>query len=348
MDRVSFLVNQVAHYSSDELQVLSEKILALLQSSQENVMPPIKHSTVCQRCGSKRISKYGKDRKGHQRYKCSGCATTFIETSYTPIAYSHYDLNRWKKYISMMLSGASIQKSAEACGISYRTAFIWRHKILNALQKDQNGRTLGGIVEVDDLFMSINYKGNHTKSKRFCMPRPAYKRGTDNRSSSGGKACVMCAVERNGQTYAEVLGKGNATESQLAYAFADRIVQDSIVLTDKAHTFKRFFETLNVENIRLASHTNPRSMISPPEVRGALHIQNVNNLHARFRRFLRPYNGVATKYLNHYIGLFVWLENHKKISGFNAERDLFFDLFKEPNYVRSKDIFALQPIPQAA
>jgi hypothetical protein len=37
-------------------------------------------------------------------------------------------------------------------------------------------------------------------------------------------------------------------------------------------------------------------------VRGAVHIQNVNAYHSRFKNWLHHFNGVATKYLENYLG----------------------------------------------
>ena len=54
-----------------------------------------------------------------------------------------------------------------------------------------------------------------------------------------------------------------------------------------------------------------------PEVKDGMHIQHVNAMHMNIRRFLRPYCGVSTKYLENYISLYVWLKNvaaHRKRS----------------------------------
>ena len=45
--------------------------------------------------------------------------------------------------------------------------------------------TLDGIIEADETFFAISYKGNHSKSKTFAMPRKAHKRG----HSTHIKAC---------------------------------------------------------------------------------------------------------------------------------------------------------------
>ena len=54
-------------------------------------------------------------------------------------------------------------------------------------------------------------------------------------------------------------------------------------------------------------------------VRGSVHIQNVNAYHSRFKNWLRHFNGVATKYLENYLG-WRWAIDLKRID--NAERFL--------------------------
>jgi len=43
-------------------------------------------------------------------------------------------------------------------------------------------------------------------------------------------------------------------------------------------------------------------------VEKVFHIQNVNAYHGRFKTWLRPFNGVATKYLPNYLGWYRWLD----------------------------------------
>ena len=62
------------------------------------------------------------------------------------------DLSVWEQYIDCMMNGLSIRKTAVACGIHRNTAFLWRHKILDALQNMADDVTLDGIIEADELF----------------------------------------------------------------------------------------------------------------------------------------------------------------------------------------------------
>jgi len=41
------------------------------------------------------------------------------------------------------------------------------------------------------------------------------------------------------------------------------------------------------------------------------HISHINSIHSLFKGWLRPFNGVSTKYLANYIHWFRWLQNYK-------------------------------------
>ena len=348
MDRVRQILAQVKNLNENELKRISESLLQMLGHTNGVYGVSVKQIENCRKCGNNRIVKFGKDKNGKQRYKCKCCGATFTETSFSVVSKTRYSEYVWKKYITLLLVGASLEECAYRCGISVRTAFIWRHKILNALQQDQNNRVFAGIVEADEMFVPISYKGNHKNSKRFVMPRAPFKRGSDNRSNKVPKACIMCAVERNGQSYGEVLGVGQPTIKMIDHAFGKRIIPDSIILADGALAIKNYFaKKVDVELIRLQSTADGSRHSKIPEVRGIYHIQTVNNFHNRLNRFLRRYNGVSTKYLNHYVGLFVWIENHKAMNS-KLEISLITDISKNNTYVPAVNLFARAPVPCVA
>ena len=207
---------------------------------------------------------------------------------------------------------------------------------------------MAGIIEADEKYYPISYKGNHKKSKTFTMPRESYKRGTDNRSNNVPKACVMCAVERNGQSYSEVLGAGQSTTKMVNYAFEKRVAPDSIMLSDGGRALFNYFSKKNdVDLITLKSSVSGSHKGGDPEIRGIYHIQTVNNFQKRLDDFLHHYNGVATKYLNHYVGLFVWIENHKKMEATLGD-SLKRYMEDRAAYVPANSLFRMAPIPSVA
>ena len=62
------------------------------------------------------------------------CGSSFVTNTNSITAGTRKKLETWKKYIGYMIQGLPVRKTAEICGIHRNTAFIWRHKILDALQ----------------------------------------------------------------------------------------------------------------------------------------------------------------------------------------------------------------------
>lgn len=348
MGSVSQILNIAKCLSDKELKRISDALLKMLGKASGVYGASAQKVEKCRKCGAEKIVKFGKDKNGKQRYKCKCCGATFTETSFSAISRTRHSKEDWEIYIHLLLKGTSLEECAFQCGISVRTAFIWRHKILSTLQHDQDNRIMAGIVEADEKYIPVSYKGNHKKSKNFVMPRESFKRGSDNHSNNYPKACVMCAVERNGQSYGEVLGAGASTTKMVNHAFEKRIAPDSIMLSDGGKGVANYFaKKADIDHIVLKSSMSGSHKGGDPEIRGIYHIQTVNNFHKRLDDFLRGYTGVATKYLNHYVSLFVWIENHKKMET-RLEESLEVYIAKKSTYVTASELFHLAPVPSIA
>ena len=295
---------------------------------------------ICRKCGSVHVVKNGKDIHGHTRYLCRDCSKTFGALSSSVVSRTHKDADTWQEYIKCLLQGLSIAKSAEICGIAIQTAFTWRHKILNALTEYSFSTSYTGLVEMDELFMRISYKGNHKNSKTFSMPRKPFKRGTDNVcTSSNSKACVLCVVQRDKSFSGIIPCRGAINKPLLEQLFENKVSDESIILTDGYRAYNQYFRTTNVEHVVLPTNNHK------PTVKGVFHINNVNALHHRFRKFLEKYNGVSTKYLHNYLALFLWLENNKY---YDKESILNEELTKSASYISGSSLSELAPIPELA
>ena len=265
--------------------------------------------SACVHCGAIHFIKHGKDAKGNTRYLCKECGKTFTALTDTALKGTHKDAATWKAYVENMLEGRSLAECAKRCGISIPTAHVWRHKILNALSDESFDHEYSGMLEMDEMFVRISYKGNHKKSKDFVMPRKSHHRGSDGcYPSNKEKGSVLCIVER-GKGFSGVIPcRGMMNFPLLKNLFGERLSDESVVMTDGWNTYKQYFSTTNAQHIVLS----PQPKTHKPTVIGPYHINNVNALHHRFRDFMKPYNGVSTKFLKNYLALFLWLENHKE------------------------------------
>lgn len=112
-----------------------------------------------------------------------------------------------------------LRECARRCEISLDTAFKWRHRLLDSLQKIHGAVRLAGVVEVDEVYFSISYKG----SKKFpaqLAGREPKKRGTRStkRGLSQEKVCVPTAVNLNGKSTGVVCNLGKPTTGDLKAA----------------------------------------------------------------------------------------------------------------------------------
>ena len=76
------------------------------------------------------------------------------------MSHTHKGYDVWNSYINCMLQNKSLWESSKISNISYATSFNWRHKICDALSFMNKDEQLRGIVEADETFFLVSYKGN--------------------------------------------------------------------------------------------------------------------------------------------------------------------------------------------
>lgn len=250
------------------------------------------NNTTCPDCHSENFVKNGKNR-GIQRLKCKDCGTTFGLRTNTVVHYSHKPLVLWERYIQLMFDGYSIRKIAKELKIANATAFYWRHKILSALKKITKSN-LSGIVEADETYLALSFKG-----QKSGLPRRARRRGrqTKKRGTSKDQVCVLTAIDRDKNNWMKPVCLGNLSKKYLEGDFANAIAKDAVLVTDNQASYPSFAAKRYMTHECLYSRQPPR---------GAYHLQNVNSLHWQLKRFMGRFNGVATKYLDNYLVFWQW------------------------------------------
>lgn len=246
----------------------------------------------CPHCSHLKFIKIGKTRNV-QRYKCKRCNKTFGLNTNTFIHKTHKPLSTWDRYIQLMNAAFPISYIAKELRISTRTVFYWRHKILNAL-KQIGSPQLNGIVEVDETFFRLSYKG-----QKQGLPRKARKRGgqAKKRGISKEQVCVLTAIDRNKNNWMKSVCLGRISTQNLEDDFIGKVTADSVLVTDKHSSYTRFCKDQGLQHE--SAHASSLR-------RGAYHLQNVNSLHSQIKRFMKRFNGVATKYLDNYLVYWQW------------------------------------------
>ena len=109
--------------------------------------------------GSSGVVRHGKS-AGLCRFRCrsASCGRTFHALTGTNLAGLRHK-SKWSVFEACLRDRLTLHQSAERCGISYRTAFLWRNRLLG---KQQKGSSLKGIVEMDETYFLESCKGDHS------------------------------------------------------------------------------------------------------------------------------------------------------------------------------------------
>lgn len=267
----------------------------------------------CPHCQSTKNQKWG-TYKGRIRYKCTNCSKTFNELTGTAFHYLH-NHQKALEYITQMVSGKNLRTIAQACGISLKTAFDWRHKFMHALNQVDTPK-LKNEVQVDELFFPLSYKGLTGLEDK--IGRKALKRGTT-RPKKKNQAIVLVAIDQQKEMHLTHTGQGTLTKKMVKKSL-DKFIRKQrlnqkkerlIFCSDRHLAYVDFAKKKRVKHITLASNYDQYVTAD------GYSLASVNSLHNQLRRWLRPFYGVATKYLQRYLDYFHIIQ---KIKNF---KDLF-------------------------
>lgn len=182
----------------------------------------------------------------------------------------------------------TLRPAAKQCRVNLKTAFHWRHRLLQAIEDDQ-APELSGITELDETFFRESFKGQKKN-----LPRAARKRGNDKKSECR-KIPVMVARDRSDATVDAVLENESADE--LCKHLNGRINIEAVVCADASLAHEKLARKLGFIFKELVTSSDHRVLD------GVFHLQHVNSYHSHLKEWIRGiFHGVATKYLSHYLG----------------------------------------------
>ncbi|MCF6223421.1 MAG: IS1595 family transposase [Flavobacteriaceae bacterium] len=252
----------------------------------------------CPHCSSAKVYRRGKQR-GIQMYRCNDCSKWYSETTGTPL----YDIklkSKWQSYLNCMEQGMPIKKIAAKLNISIQTSFDWRHKILSSLSQF-TPTELSGQVECDELELALSSKGSKS------LERKPKKRGTDFKRNQGKDIIttvqVVTAVQRNGEKYLRAVQTKRLSKKDIEKVFEGKLADNTTLITDKHHSYKAFAKdnpSIKHKSLLAKDHVDEKDK--------TIHLQSVNNTHKQVREFLKPFNGVSSKYLQNYLNWYAYMD----------------------------------------
>lgn len=242
---------------------------------------------VCPHCGGAKLVRNG-SASGLQRYKCRACQRSFNALSTTPLARLRMKA-KWLTQQEVLQQALTVHQAAAELAVSPSTAFRWRHRFLR-LAQPVKAPALTGVVEADETFFLRSSKGQRPGRK-------ARKRGGRVSRERRGEDLmpVLVARDRSGAT-ADFLLEA-VSKRCLSEALKPRIHSDAILCTDGSAAMAAAANELRVQHEVLNLSAGER-------VRGPWHIQNANAYHGRLKGWIARFKGVATDYLQSYLGWF--------------------------------------------
>jgi transposase-like protein len=242
----------------------------------------------CPHCGCARKHRCGQA-SGLQRFRCLRCGRSHNALTKTPLARLRKK-ECWLPYLQCVLESRTVRDAAQVVRVHRTTSFRWRHRFVPGAMRDRP-TTLSAIVEVDETYRLESQKGSRS------LTRPPRKRGgaAKRRGVNREHDCLLVARDRSGRTLDFHTGRGQVTAAQVSRCLNPVLADDVLLITDGAAVYRHFAEQAGITHEAV-------NVTAGVRVRGAIHVQNVNGWHSRFKSWLVRFRGVASRYLIHYSG----------------------------------------------
>jgi transposase-like protein len=303
----------ISSLSASEKELLEKRLADPIPPDTPNtetvVGPPEKPS--CPDCKSELVKGHGKYR-GRSRYKCLACGRTFNDLTKTPLAGLHAENHdKMRQFAAHMADGGDpLRKNARDFDVNLRTAFNWRHKVLQGYSVAPT-RTLKGIAEADETFFLYSEKGDRRVAKRR---RPRKRGGKAAKAGINDEQVpVIVGCDREGELILGVAGRGRISLKQIERVLGNRIDSEATLCTDSHSSFRKFAKTHHLK-IKPANTSKGKRV-----VKDIYHIQHVNSAHTRLKTWIARFNGVSTKRLDNYAQWYGLLEETKSLANQSEE-----------------------------
>lgn len=283
------LVDQLSSLTKEQRDAIVEAVKTRASATDAISLIDARFATApqCPHCQSKSVGTWSKP-KPLTRYMCKSCNTTFSALTGTPLETLRRR-DAWLEYAQCLADGISLRKAAKRCGIVLDTAFRWRHRFLQ-VPKDKKAKALSGIVEADETFFLKSQKG-----ARHVVGRAPRKRG--GKASKPGKSDehqpVLIARDRTGATTDAMIATvdGDSIKGHLVGV----VQKETLLITDGEKAYAALAKTCALMHVWIIASKGEH-------VWQGYHIQNVNAYTSNLKSWMVRFRGVATKYLDSYLG----------------------------------------------
>ena len=279
------IIENIEILGSNDFRVLREKIDSIITKKRvSNYLETEFDELECPTCKSKNINRWGK-RSDMQRYRCKKCKRTFNSLTNTSLARLRRK-GHWIEYAECIKEGLTIREAALICGIHKNTSFRWRHRFIGNYKKIK-AKELKGIVEFQESDFKVSFKG-----AKKCLE--VDKKLEFNLNSH---VSLIVGYDRNDNVFDDLLN--GLTIDRVENSIKRIITKDSLFCSFDRDLYKLLAQSLPLRHGTLNENKGEKIK------KNVVHIKNVDNYNNRFKEWIyKHFKGVATKYLQNYVGWF--------------------------------------------
>lgn len=275
-----------------------QELIALLQKELSEKSTTERIVETCPNCTGTNFIKHGSF-QNRTRYKCKDCKKTFTSLTGTSISWLK-KTELWEDFITLTLEDKTLREIAKDLNLSTKTVLQWRHRTFNALNNIFS-KSFVGITETDDLHTKFNQKGikRTIRKNGKKLPNPKFiQLGKRKRGDSDHSVKVLVMLDRKKTIDMKIAKRGRISTKDIKRVIdINRINETVCIVSDKHPSIIKACRDLEIENI---------SFLAQDHVVKHAHVQNLNNLIARFKKWIYTnFNNVSTKYLQNYLNMFM-------------------------------------------
>lgn len=254
--------------------------------------PETDGDAVCPRCGC--VETY--DIPTRRKFKCVGCHHQFSVTSGTIFASRKLSFTDLLAAIVIFVNGAkgvSALQVSRDLDVQYKTAFVLSHKLREAMAREQQGRTLDGVVEIDGAYFGGYVKPENRKEDRVDR-RLSFNR-------SGKRQCVVVMRERKGRSLPFVV----ANEGDAVPYVRDHVANLAILHADEGSGWDALHAGWMTERVNHSVQFFDKGACT----------NQAESYFSRLRRMeIGTHHHIAGPYLASYAREASWREDNRRVS----------------------------------
>lgn len=242
---------------------------------------------------------------GRQRYRCTACERTFSTFTGTALHYLKR-IDAWAGFVLAVQQSLTLRAAALANGVHRDTAFRWRHRFLAAVERGDRV-VLHGEVAIGFTWFRYSRKGQKRGYQTAACSLTADPMAVRSEGHPGDRVWVVLAKDGRGLSISSVVGSAAPGTRVLCDSLRHRVAPDTRL---RSHTGPYSSEAACAHRLglRFGRHSSASSDEEPEPVRACA---------VRIKRWMRRFNGVATRYLSHYLAWFQIMDSGWSSTGWD-------------------------------